>query len=273
MFVSKRPRQPIPRDESSEVPGCHILRSSEEIDRANREASSIGLAPHPVPSKTWDNMIAIRVIAELGTPANARIADLGCRSGILLTWLNQRNYRKLYGCDLRRPFPPLRAALQGRLWGTLIAGLSTYARHWSRLRIAPVEHTGWPGGQFSVVTSMSVIEHGVDLRAFFAEAARLLRPGGVLIVSTDYWPVAIEVGSLQRFAVSHGRDRVFDHVGVEEICAIARDTGFLAPANTQLSASEPVVHSAGFAYTFMVLTFRRTRGPVATNSGARDSAP
>ncbi|MDQ2911871.1 MAG: methyltransferase domain-containing protein [Chloroflexota bacterium] len=257
MSAAKASAEALTRLGQLDVPACHILRSRKEVDGANELAAAIGLAPNPVPSKSWDNLLAVRVIEQLGTPVGAAVADLGCRSGILLTWLDQRGYRNLYGCDLRRPFPPLRAALRLGLWRTLSAGVVTYLRHRSRLRTAPVEDTGLPPGLFSVVTSMSVVEHGVDLRAFFAEAARLLRPGGLLVVSTDYWPLPIDVGSLRRFSVSGGRDRVFDRAGVEELCGIARDAGFVAPENPDLDADEPVVTSAGFAYTFLLLTLLR----------------
>jgi SAM-dependent methyltransferase len=241
---------------SLEVPACYILYSYEEVDVANQAARSMGLAPHPVPSKAWDNLLALEVVKQLGTPANEPIADLGCRSGILLTWLDQLGYRNLYGCDLRRPFPPVRMALRQGKWLTVSAGSLMYIRHRSRLRIAPVEDTGLPPGLFSVVTSMSVIEHGVDPASFFAEAARLLRPGGVLVISTDYWPSSIDVGSLRRFAVSHGRDRVFDRTGVDELWAIARDAGFAVPTGPVPEAGEPVVRSAGFEYTFLLMSFR-----------------
>ena len=39
---------------------------------------------------------------------------------------------------------------------------------------------------FDAITCMSVIEHAVPLDAFLADTARLLRTGGVLVVSTDY---------------------------------------------------------------------------------------
>lgn len=41
---------------------------------------------------------------------------------------------------------------------------------------------------FDTVACMSVIEHGVDLYKFAGECARVLRPGGKLVVSFDYWP-------------------------------------------------------------------------------------
>jgi SAM-dependent methyltransferase len=240
------------------VPSSHVLRSPDEVEVAVEAARAMGLAPNPVQIKSWDNVLALRMIASLDLGREEPIADLGCRSGILLTWLDQLEFRRLYGCDLRRPAPPLRTALKGRLWRTVVASGAAYLRHRRRMVTASVENTGFPGSSFAVVTSMSVIEHGVDLPRFFAEAARLLRPSGVLIVSTDYWPTSIDVGPLRRFEVSHGADLVFDREGVERLCELARAAGLVGPASLDLDAGQPVVSSSGFNYTFLLLAFRRT---------------
>lgn len=41
--------------------------------------------------------------------------------------------------------------------------------------------------QFDVLTCISVIEHVKDLRPFFRACRMLLKPGGLLILTTDYW--------------------------------------------------------------------------------------
>jgi SAM-dependent methyltransferase len=105
---------------------------------------------------------------------------------------------------------------------------------------------------------MSVIEHGVDIPRFLDEAARLLKPGGALIVSTDYWPTLIHVGDLRRFATSHGPDRIFDRAGIDRLCETATSAGFVVPVNRDLEAGAPVVDSSGFRYTFISLAFRRS---------------
>lgn len=239
------------------TPCCHVLRSFEEVEAARAAAQHLGLVAVPEGTKCWDNLLALRIIAAEARKRDEPIVDLGCRSGIVLTWLSQLGYRDLHGCDLRTPFPPLRTALKTGLWRTAVAGAAMYARHRRRMVIAPVEETGLPGQFFSVVTAMSVIEHGVELPRFFAEAARLLRPGGTLIVSTDYWPTTIDVGGLRRFELSHGSDRIFDRNAVAGICETARVAGFLGPASLDLDAGQPVVTSSGFSYTFLLLAFRR----------------
>ena len=55
-----------------------------------------------------------------------------------------------------------------------------------------ITRTRFPDATFDAITSLSVIEHGVDLRAYFGEMARLLKPGGLLITSTDYFEPAID---------------------------------------------------------------------------------
>src|SRR5207253_2093385 len=53
-------------------------------------------------------------------------------------------------------------------------------------RYGDITGTDYPAGRFDAVTCMSVIEHGVPLGPFLAESARILKPGGLLVISTDY---------------------------------------------------------------------------------------
>lgn len=44
-----------------------------------------------------------------------------------------------------------------------------------------------PHNQFDILTCISVIEHVKDTRAFFRACHTLLKPGGLLFLTTDYW--------------------------------------------------------------------------------------
>ena len=237
--------------------GARALRSRAEIETAVDDARRVGLCPSPVLSKHWDNWIALRVIANAQIPREDPIADLGCRGGILLTWLYQQGYRNLWGCDLRFPLPPVKAAAGARMWATVIKGARMFVSQRRRMRLASVEDTGMPTGHFAAVTCMSVIEHGVDVRAFLAECSRLLRPAGILVVSTDYWPTPIDVGNLKRFRQTHDSDRIFDAAALRLIIDDARLHGFDLAGPVDLAVKDAVIASAGHEYTFAVLVFRK----------------
>jgi SAM-dependent methyltransferase len=234
-----------------------VLRSQEEILAAQRRAHSLRLCEVPDERKSWDNIYAVEAIRTMGHGANDPIADLGCRSGITLTWLDQLGYRQLYGCDLRGPFPPVRSAIARRKPRTAACGIRMYARNRQRMCVAPVEETPFPDGRFAAVTAMSVIEHGVDTTRFFAEAARLLRPGGLLILSTDYWPCKVATQGLRCFPKARGVDRVYTRRDIEELVAEARRSHLQPREEFDLEAGEPVIESDGLRYTFLALSFLR----------------
>ena len=231
-----------------------VLHSRDELVAAERAARLKGLCASPDPTKYWDNVAAVEAIEGEQVGHDAPIVDLGCRSGIVLTWLYQRGFRALHGCDVRRPYPPLKAAGRRHLLPTVLWGARMYASQRRGMRRAPVEATGFPAAHFGAATSLSVIEHGVDLEAFAAEAARILRPGGLLVVSTDYWPAPIDVGGLRRFAKA---DRIFDRAGLEAFCGTAEGAGLRLLGEPELEAGEPVIESDGFRYTYALLAFRR----------------
>jgi SAM-dependent methyltransferase len=96
---------------------------------------------------------------------------------------------------------------------------------------------------------MSVVEHGVPVRAFLEEAHRLLRPGGVLLLSTDYWPEATDTQGLRRY--NDVTDVVFDGPGISRMLALARQVGFRVDAAEAPPAERALIHDEGLHYTFL----------------------
>jgi SAM-dependent methyltransferase len=54
-----------------------------------------------------------------------------------------------------------------------------------QLSIQSLEETNYECNTFDFVTSLSVIEHGVDIHKYFMEMNRILKKGGLLLTSTD----------------------------------------------------------------------------------------
>jgi 2-polyprenyl-3-methyl-5-hydroxy-6-metoxy-1,4-benzoquinol methylase len=67
--------------------------------------------------------------------------------------------------------------------------------------------TDYDSATFDVISCLSVIEHGVDPKEYFREASRILKPGGILITSTDYWQSQIDTRHQQMYGVPVQRFR------------------------------------------------------------------
>lgn len=223
---------------------CRVLRSEEELVAARHEYRSRRLCPPTDSRKAWDNLIALEALKHVAPDES--IVDVGCRSGILLTWLDQIGYRRLWGCDVKRPLPAFKQAVRRGYATTFMRGAVMYVRHRQRMRRTPAENTTFPKNEFAAVTAMSVIEHAVDTRAFFGEAMRLLRPGGVLFLSTDYWREPL---------VTAAGDRVFGPEDVDCLVREATSVGLRPLCEPERDVAEAVIAEGGLRYTFLTMGF------------------
>jgi SAM-dependent methyltransferase len=109
---------------------------------------------------------------------------------------------------------------------------------------------------FDAIACLSVVEHGVDLSAYFREAARILKPGGILITSTDYWQTPIDTRGQQMYGVPV---LIFTQEQIKQAIALAAQHGLVLTSKIDLSCDEKVVHwsDVGLDYTFVVFTLRK----------------
>src|SRR5437899_2813557 len=96
-----------------------------------------------------------------------RLRDVGCAGGELAALLATRGWR-VQGAEAE---PALVEAARSR-------GVEARAVDLDR---APLP---WPAGAFDAVVAAEVIEHVIDTDRLLAEMARVLRPGGALVVTT-----------------------------------------------------------------------------------------
>lgn len=210
---------------------CEILRTRSEIDNSSRFLREQDLLLNVCDAKNWD---LAHILPRIG---HGNILDMGCQGSIVLD-----NAQRLglvgdkIGIDLVE-LPP-RAGIQ------LVQGDLT--------------DTGLPASHFDYLTCLSVIEHGVDVHAFVAECARLLKPGGKLFVTFDYWNPKIST-DLRLFDLAW---TLFDRNDVENLIRECSDAGLDIVAPMVWSQQDGVIRpgywSPGdFSYTFGIAEFVR----------------
>jgi len=159
---------------------------------------------------------------------------------VVLPWLYQYGYRNLTGIDLVYAAPIRRGPI--------------------RYEFGDMTKTQFADAAFDVICSMSVIEHGVDVPRYFAEAARLLRPGGLLITSTDCWRDHVDT----RGQTAYGAPiKIFTMHEIAGMITAAQGFGLRSLRELDLDCDQPAVKWARFGLEFTFVCFTLVRGSQA----------
>jgi glycosyltransferase involved in cell wall biosynthesis/SAM-dependent methyltransferase len=224
--------RPLP----SRVLPTDVLGSVAEYQRAVAECRRLGLPLHRDRPKNWDALGAVStVLHEIGT--DARVLDAGAaRYSSILPWLRLYGVRELVGNNLE---------------------FTRVTRHGPVVfEPGDITSTAYADASFDAITCMSVIEHGVPLDGFARESARILRPGGLLVISTDYDQDPPDVAG----KTAYGNPvMIFDPDGIRAFVKTAESRGLTLQGELRLAHAERPVHwkRTGLDYTFIRLTFRR----------------
>lgn len=225
--LSAAPGTPLPNG---------VLENRAAWQLATSRGRQLHLPLHRADEKNWDHLAAVEAIVG-ATAKSARILDAGAEFySNVLPALFACGYRHLYGMNLAFTDPARRGPIQ------YLPG--------------DITRTGFSDGFFDAVTCMSVIEHGVPLEPYFREMFRILKPGGLLITSTDYWPQPIDTTGKS----AHGAPiRIFSRQEAEEMLALAKNCGFEQTGTVNLECAERPVRweTYDLSFTFLIFTLRR----------------
>jgi SAM-dependent methyltransferase len=235
-----------------------VLQRRADIDAARRELADRKLLPprpssaaraigrirttlgHPDPAldlypdaiKSWDVLRAIEAVCS-SVGREEAVLDVGSVASAVLPCLRAIGYRRLAGIDLDE-------RVRSMFFSTEIQ----YA-------VEDLTRTTRPDSSLAAITAISVIEHGVDEKALLAEIARLLRPGGIFVFSTDYWPQKVDTDGVLLFDRPW---RIFSAKEIEALLDSAAAYG-LSPRSDPRShireANERAVRFHDRSYTFL----------------------
>lgn len=213
------------------------LQCERDVDRAYVPLVERGLPFHNERWKNWDAALAIHHACDL--PTADRILDAGaCRDpkypSPFLPAMQKLGYQRLHGVNLDEK--------------------DTEYENGICYRKGDITNLEDGSASFGFVACLSVIEHGVDYKAFFYEMARILRRGGHLFVSFDYWEDPIDTGGRMAFGVPV---KIFSADDVLKMVRYAGDVGLVITSSLDLTCKDRVVKWLGLEYTFCNLLFRR----------------
>ena len=124
-----------------------------------------------------------------------------------------------------------------------------------RYSVSDFLKTPFANDSFSLITAISVIEHGFRPRELLQEMSRLLKPGGFFVASFDYWPEKISTEGIRMFGMDW---RIFSKSEVEELIRTARSYGLTPHGAIDLDADQKPISFFERSYTFAWLALQKT---------------
>jgi tocopherol O-methyltransferase len=172
----------------------------DELDRAYRDIwgehvhHGYWLSGRESPAEAAEALV--RLVAErLEVAPGQDLCDIGCGYGATAGWLAEHRQAKVTGFTISEAQAAIARARAER-----VPGLTIFCRDWLA--------NGLPDAGFDRAYAIESSEHMVDKPHFFAEAARVLRPGGRFVVcawlATEQ-PTAWEVRHLLEPICHEGR--------------------------------------------------------------------
>ncbi len=216
---------------------CSVLKSTEEVQESLDQVRLLDLPPIADLPKNWDSLAALDLILRT-TNTYSRIFDAGGeRYSMILPWLCLYGYKNLTVGNL--------------IFDKKIRKGSILYEH------SNITNTKFPDGHFDAVTCLSVIEHAVELNAYFREMSRIIRDGGILITSTDYYDSPIDTKGQEAYGFPI---HIFTKNEIMKAFELATQYGFSLMSPIDLCSPEKIVNWKKYdlSYTFIIFSLKKT---------------
>ncbi len=214
-----------------------------EVNEAIDYLHSEHLFPHPDRSKSWDTSKIIHIINK--ADKGSFILDVGCNTCPVLSMLSRLGFKELYGCDLY-----ISSSSKSQ------SEMCEFKQY--NLSIQNLENTNYRNNMFDYITSLSVIEHGINIEKYFKEMNRILKKGGMLLTSTDYWQNKTSTMNSCLFGLP---DIIFSMDEINDIINSSEKNGFELIEPIDFTCKDKVVRwePSGIELTFLFFALKKTK--------------
>ena len=200
-----------------------------------------------------------------GAKRESFVLDVGCYESPILPMLKKLGFINLYGCDL-----VLKSSDCNPNFTNNNNNNSSFKYHEDyepiakmytdksyKLSIRNLEDTKYRDQMFDYVTSLSVIEHGVNIERYFREMSRIIKSNGYLLTSTDYWPDKLV--NNKTVLSKDIPDNIFSRDEIENLVEIADKNGLklIEPIDFQYKDKVVRWNSIGLDFTFIFFAMRK----------------
>jgi len=238
-----------------------VLKNIFEVTEAEQGLQELQLFRHHSQIKSWDTYKMIKMIS--GGNRESFVLDVGCYESPILPMLKRLGFINLYGCDLVLKSSDCNPNFTNNNNSSFkyhedyepIAKM--YNDKSYQLSIRNLEDTKYRDQMFDYVTSLSVIEHGVNVENYFREMSRIIKNNGYLLTSTDYWPDKLVNN---KNILSKGTpDNIFSRDEIEKLVEIADKNGLKLTEPIDFEYKDKVVrwNSIGLDFTFIFFAMKK----------------
>jgi SAM-dependent methyltransferase len=231
------------------------------VKEAERGLHKLQLFRHHSQIKSWDTYKMIKMISS--TNRESFVLDVGCYESPILPMLKRLGFINLYGCDLVLKSSDCNPNFTNNNNSSFkyhedyepIAKM--YSDKSYKLSIRDIEDTNYSDQMFDYVTSLSVIEHGVNIERYFREMSRIIKSNGYLLTSTDYWPDKLV--NNKTVLSKRTPDNIFSREEIENLVEIADKNGLKLIEPIDFEYKDKVVrwNSIGLDFTFIFFAMRK----------------
>jgi SAM-dependent methyltransferase len=215
---------------------CAVLKFAEEVQASIEQVQRLGLPLVADLPKNWDSLAALDLILRT-TDTNSQIFDAGGEwYSMIAPWLFLYGYKNI--------------TVGNKVFDKKKRRGSIVYEH------SDITSTNFSKGYFDAVTCLSVIEHGVDLNAYFKEMTRIIRVGGVLITSADYYDAPIDTKGQEAYGEPI---HIYSKNEIIQALELATRYGFSLMSPIDLRPAEKVVHWKEYdlRFTFVIFALQK----------------